>query len=183
MAGTITVGELLSDPTSGNKITIGSGTTLDLVNGAGSVTLPETASGKVLQVVSGVTDHSSWVNTLSSSSVLHAHTFTPLSATSNILIMASIGGEKVVGTSGSISTTGFYYPHIYSGSTAVQSIGNAIFYNAPAQSRVYSSGTRLEASGSTSSRTYSIKAHSVSNSGVTRFDFYDATMTIIEVEA
>jgi hypothetical protein len=45
MAGTITVGELLSDPTSGNKITIGSGTTLDLASGAGSVT----GAGKVLQ--------------------------------------------------------------------------------------------------------------------------------------
>jgi hypothetical protein len=53
MAGTITVGELLSDPTSNNKITVGSGTTLDLVNGAGSVTLP--ALGKVLQVVSFLT--------------------------------------------------------------------------------------------------------------------------------
>jgi hypothetical protein len=40
MAGTITVGELLSDPSSSNKITIGTGTTLDLVSGAGSVIHP-----------------------------------------------------------------------------------------------------------------------------------------------
>ena len=45
MAGTITVGELLSDPTSGNKITIGSGTTLDLKSGAGDVVMP---SGSVV---------------------------------------------------------------------------------------------------------------------------------------
>ncbi len=44
MAGTITVGELLSDPSSNNKITIGTGTTLDLVSGAGSVTLPPEAT-------------------------------------------------------------------------------------------------------------------------------------------
>ena len=56
MAGTITVGELLSDPTSNNKITIGSGTTLDFVSGAGSVLIDRSSvsgAGKVLQVVIG----------------------------------------------------------------------------------------------------------------------------------
>ena len=48
MAGTITVGELLSDATSSNKILIGSGTTLDLKASAGTTTMP---TGSVLQVV------------------------------------------------------------------------------------------------------------------------------------
>ena len=97
MAGTITVGELLSDPTSSNKITIGSGTTLDLVNGAGSVTMP--ASGKVLQVKSDslntvVTSSTSWgdITGLSVS-------ITPSSTSSKIMVFLDIGSLSHTATS------------------------------------------------------------------------------------
>jgi hypothetical protein len=53
MAGTITVGELLSDPTSSNKITIGTGTTLDLVSGAGSVSMPSASLTGALPALDG----------------------------------------------------------------------------------------------------------------------------------
>ena len=84
MAGTITVGELLSDPTSSNKITIGSGTTLDLSSGAGSVT----GAGKVLQVVSTTTNTAvgfavtTWTDFINVS-------ITPTSASSSILLIFS----------------------------------------------------------------------------------------------
>jgi hypothetical protein len=54
MAGTITVGELLSDATSSNKITIGSGTTLDLASGsAGTITLDAADLTGALPAISG----------------------------------------------------------------------------------------------------------------------------------
>jgi hypothetical protein len=104
MAGTITVGELLSDPSSNNKITIGTGTTLDLVSGAGSVSMPAgsltgalpaldgsalTGAGKVLQVVQVVystasqTGSSYLVDTGLSASI------TPSSTSSKILVMVA----------------------------------------------------------------------------------------------
>jgi len=54
MAGTITVGTLLSDLTSSNKITIGSGTTLDLASGsAGTITLDAADLTGALPAISG----------------------------------------------------------------------------------------------------------------------------------
>jgi hypothetical protein len=88
MAGTITVGELLSDPTSGNKITIGSGTTLDLAGSAGSTAMP---SGSVLQVVSApITDYTvsssqSWIDTNASLAI------TPQFSSSKIVCMFTFG--------------------------------------------------------------------------------------------
>jgi hypothetical protein len=97
MAGTITVGELLSDPTSNNKITIGSGTTLDLVNGAGSVTLP--ALGKVLQVVSVLTNtQASQTITTSDTQVgLLTKSITPVGANSKFSISVRWFGEVTTG--------------------------------------------------------------------------------------
>ena len=84
MAGTITVGELLSDATSSNKITIGSGTTLDLKASAGSTTMP---AGSVLQVVDGTstnaysTSSTTWSATNNLSKVI-----TTTEANSKILV-------------------------------------------------------------------------------------------------
>jgi len=179
--GTITNADInASAGIAGSKLTDIKTVNGDSLIGSGDLTV---GGGKVLQVVSGVTDQSDWVNSLVGTSILHVHTFTPLSATSNVLIMASIGAEKVYGSSGIITNHGYLYPHIYSGSTAVQRIGNAFLHNTPTQARLYCSSARLEASGSTGSRTYSIRAHTVSGGSSTRFLFYDATMTIIEVEA
>jgi hypothetical protein len=95
MAGTITVGELLSDPTSSNKITIGSGTTLDLASGAGSVT----GAGKVLQVVS--VPFTTGMNNGSSSFVAtgHSATITPSSSSSKILVILC-GGAVITNGAG-----------------------------------------------------------------------------------
>ncbi len=127
MAGTITVGELLSDPTSNNKITIGSGTTLDLVNGAGSVT----GAGKVLQVKYGTasiqynTSSSSWATRMPANDV----TITPSSSSSKILIMVS-------------TTLNLQY---YNSQSAVdlyrQIAGGATTYNLSAESRGMSTNT------------------------------------------
>jgi hypothetical protein len=109
MAGTITVGELLSDPTSSNKITIGSGTTLDLVSGAGSVTLPPEATdaasltgalpaldgslltgvGKVLQVVQSTSSTMTVVATSGGFADLTgaSATITPSATSSKVLVI------------------------------------------------------------------------------------------------
>jgi hypothetical protein len=84
MAGTITVGELLSDPTSSNKITIGSGTTLDLAGSAGSVT----GAGKVLQVVSTVFAAAS--TTATAATEIFSASITPSSTSSKILVLSAI---------------------------------------------------------------------------------------------
>jgi hypothetical protein len=121
MAGTITVGELLSDPTSSNKITIGTGTTLDLVSGAGSVTLPPEATaaasltgalpaldgsaltnmaagGKVLQVVQS--EFSSTASTTSNTfqdiplsvSIQPSATSSKIMVFANIMVGTQLGG-------------------------------------------------------------------------------------------
>jgi hypothetical protein len=88
MAGTITVGELLSDATSSNKILIGSGTTLDLKASAGTTTMP---AGSVLQVVQDLgyneytTTSSSWDSKMTDVNCI----ITPSSTSSKILLMAS----------------------------------------------------------------------------------------------
>jgi hypothetical protein len=89
MAGTITVGELLSDPTSNNKITVGSGTTLDLVNGAGSVT----GAGKVLQVVvgSGASDPETATSSTSFVATGTYASISPTNASSKVLVMIQGG--------------------------------------------------------------------------------------------
>jgi len=104
MAGTITVGELLSDATSSNKITIGSGTTLDLASGsAGTITLDAadltgalpaisgaslTGVGKVLQVLSTSSGSELMVSSTYNSTGAYI-TITPSATTSKILVIAN----------------------------------------------------------------------------------------------
>ena len=107
MAGTITVGTLLSDATSSNKITIGSGTTLDLASGsAGTITLDAAdltgalpvisganltnlpASGKVLQVLSTSSGSELMVSSTYNSTGAYI-TITPSATTSKILVIAN----------------------------------------------------------------------------------------------
>jgi hypothetical protein len=107
MAGTITVGELLSDPTSSNKITIGTGTTLDLVSGAGSVSMPSAsltgalpaldgsaltnmaAGGKVLQTKFSSSSTSVNISTGGSDTDIVSLSFTPTSSTSQMMVTVS----------------------------------------------------------------------------------------------
>jgi len=107
MAGTITVGELLSDATSSNKITIGSGTTLDLASGsAGTITLDAAdltgtlpaidggsltnlpGGGKVLQVLEVNTGSELMVSSTYNSTGGYV-TITPSATTSKILVIAN----------------------------------------------------------------------------------------------
>ena len=104
MAGTITVGTLLSDATSSNKITIGSGTTLDLASGsAGTITLDAadltgalpaisgaslTGVGKVLQVLSTSSGSELMVSSTYNSTGAYI-TITPSATTSKILVIAN----------------------------------------------------------------------------------------------
>jgi hypothetical protein len=90
MAGTITVGELLSDPSSSNKITIGTGTTLDLVSGAGSVT----GVGKVLQVVHSI--DSTQTNISAQNVVTSTGTSASITPSSNskVLVMYTSGNVR-----------------------------------------------------------------------------------------
>ena len=85
MAGTITVGELLSDATSSNKILIGSGTTLDLKASAGTTTMP---AGSVLQVVTATYDTQLETTPSSFTDSGLTATITPSSTSSKILILA-----------------------------------------------------------------------------------------------
>ena len=90
MAGTITVGELLSDATSSNKITIGSGTTLDLKASAGSTTMP---TGSVLQVVSGVSIARDTTNSTTFVASSLSASITPSSTSSKIFVIISTSGN------------------------------------------------------------------------------------------
>jgi hypothetical protein len=193
MAGTITVGELLSDPTSNNKITIGSGTTLDLVNGAGSVLIDRSSvsgAGKVLQVVD-ITDATAsshtgnlpdddTIPTNTEGSEIISGSFTPVSATSTFYCTLSAHSHRT------INQTNVTYSVFTSASA-----------NAIGVTRVYTTGASLEstsfayniASTSTSALTFSARIGSATTSYMNGFSGsrkYGGVMAtvirIIEVE-
>jgi hypothetical protein len=152
MAGTITVGELLSDPTSNNKITIGSGTTLDLVSGAGSVS----GAGKVLQVVQAIgsneysTSSSNWDTKMTDINCV----IQPSIASNKILLLASTELEfQYNNTGGSVD----FYRAISGGASTYNLSGEANGFTInEGLNRSLVSPIYLDSPNTTSSITYSI---------------------------
>jgi len=156
MAGTITVGELLSDPTSGNKITIGSGTTLDLSSGEGSVT----GAGKVLQVVRTQITNGPAIATETNTDIGLQATITPISTSSKILAQWSIHCRTQTA-----SDTG-YGNRLLRGSTSVWDTATSFFiYNTHnrGSNRSFYSYNYLDSPSTTSATTYKIQVRSQSS--------------------
>jgi hypothetical protein len=200
MAGTITVGELLSDPTSSNKITIGTGTTLDLVSGAGSVTLPPEATdaasltgslpsgmgGKVLQVVNTVDTTQTAVSSTAWTDIGLSATLTPQTG-SKVLISFNLQAHLSSGNYG-------FYTRVW------RDPGSSMFANnntdpdvsyydnsGSTDMRTKSSWSYLDSSvggnGSTSI-TYKVQARTVSARTVTfSADSTSCEMTLLEIGA
>jgi len=153
MAGTITVGELLSDPTSSNKITIGSGTTLDLAGSAGSVT----GAGKVLQAdeYTSVTDFYTTSTTLAYTG--YSISITPSSTASKVALFCMYNAN--ISTHGSAGLRlAFYRDTLQIGDE------NIAYQESSSSSHFPSYLQHLDSPNTTSPVTYKIYARSHSGS-------------------
>ena len=163
MAGTITVGELLSDATSSNKITIGSGTTLDLASGsAGTITLDAAdltgtlpaisgasltnlpGGGKVLQVVSTLTTTATAVSGTYPGNIPHADTgltlnITPTESDSDILVIIT----QVCGYTSGASQ---YSVGLFRDTTNLMNTGNDVGFGPAPQSDLIGGTVRTQQS-------------------------------------
>ena len=149
------------------------------VGSLGTSNLP---AGSVLQVVSGSDSTSDYNTTLTQNSSIHSGvSITPSSASSKILVIAQFSTEKIFGSGGSTSSTGYYHALICRDGTAIRRIGNAVGHLAPSSMRQHVAGSYLDSPSTTSSISYDIKAQSVNSGGSIRVLFYDPYITLLEI--
>lgn len=138
--------------------------------------------GKVLQVVHVDSTGYDYNNTMTIGSLLHqGATITPSSASSKILAIATWRGEKVYGSGGSPSPTGYYFGGIYRDTTLLMGCADAVGHQAPSNMRQDHSGTFLDSPSTTSPITYYIKVYNGSNLNLVRFIVYGPRLTLLEI--